>query len=65
MYKIVKDDISYVRDTDTNAILNVDNQALVAYKARKNNNMKIKSDVEELKGELQQIKTLLLKILDK
>lgn len=65
MYKIVKDDISYVRDTDTNAILNVDNQALIAYKARKNANMKIKSDVEELKGELQQIKTLLLKILDK
>lgn len=65
MYKIVQDDRAYVRDTDTNAILNVDNQALVAYKLRKNVNNKLRNDVEELKEELQEIKTLLLKILDK
>jgi hypothetical protein len=65
MYKIVKDDNSFVRDTDTNAILNIDNEALTAYKLRKNANVKLKNDVDELKSELQEIKQLLKKMLDK
>jgi hypothetical protein len=65
MYKTVKDDNSFVRDTDTNAILNIDNEALTAYKLRKNANVKLKNDVDELKSELQEIKQLLKKMLDK
>jgi hypothetical protein len=65
MYKIVKDDNSFVRDTDTNAILNIDNEALTAYKLRKNANVQLKNDVDELKSELQEIKQLLKKMLDK
>ncbi len=65
MYKTVKDDISYVRDTNNNAILNIDNVALSAYKMRKNATMQIRNDVEDLRCEMQEIKKLLIKILDK
>ncbi len=65
MYKIVKDDNSFVRDTYNNAILNVDNEALVAYKIRKKANVQLRNDVEDLKCEMQEIKNMLIKILDK
>ncbi len=65
MYKIVKDDNSFVRDTNNNAIINVDNEALVAYKMRKKANVKLRNDVEDLKCDMQEIKNMLKKILDK
>lgn len=65
MYKTVKDDISFVRDSNNNAILNIDNEALSAYKMRKNATVQIRNDVEELRCEMQEIKKLLIKILDK
>jgi hypothetical protein len=65
MYKTVEDDNSFVRDSNNNAILNIDNVALLAYKTRKNATMQIKNDVEELRREMQEIRKLLIKILDK
>jgi len=65
MYKIVKDDNSFVRDTRNNAIINVDNEALVAYKMRKKANVQLRNDVEDLKCDMQEIKNMLIKILDK
>jgi len=65
MYKIVKDDNSFVRDPHNNAILNVDNESLVAYKMRKKANVQLRNDVEDLKCDMQEIKNMLIKILDK
>lgn len=65
MYKTVENDNSFVRDSNNNAILNIDNEALSAYKMRKNATVQIRNDVEELRCEMQEIKKLLIKILDK
>lgn len=65
MYKIVKEDQSFVRDTTNNSILNVNNEGLAAYKKRKKANMQLKNDVDQLKKDMQDIKSLLVKLIDK
>ena len=65
MYKIVKEDESFVRDTTNNSILNVNNEGLAAYKKRKKANMQLKNDVDQLKKDMQDIKSLLVKLIDK
>ena len=65
MYKKVAEDSAFVRDMQTNAIINVDNQALFAYKKRKRAAANLQQDVDSLKNEMQEIKKLLVQLLDK
>ena len=65
MYKKVEQDTSFVRDMQTNAIINVDNQALLAYKKRRKASMSLQNDVDCLKRDMQEIKSLLVELLDK
>lgn len=57
-----------LRDTSSNALLSIDNEVLVAYKTRKQRMQKMKeleNDVNNIKHELVEIKTLLQQILNK
>ena len=71
-YLKVKSDISLVRDIDSNAIVNQDQDEFKnflelsqkKYEERKNfNNMR--SDLDSLKQDMDEIKTLLRNIMDK
>lgn len=64
-FKKVENDASYVRDMHNSAIINVDNQALQAYKMKRNSSKKLLSDVETLKSEITEIKTLLHELINK
>jgi hypothetical protein len=64
-YKKVETDTSFVRDMNTNAIINIDNQALHAYKLKRKANKKLYDDVEDLKSEMTEIKALLVKLINK
>ena len=65
IYKKVAEDTSFVRDMHTNAIINIDNEALLNYKKRKRSTAKLQNDVDSLKNEMQEIKNLLVQLLDK
>jgi hypothetical protein len=61
-YLKVKDSEELVRDTGSSAILNTDNDALRAYKAKKNRDARIEklfAEHEEIKNDLQEIKDLI------
>lgn len=72
---IVKEDESFARDPKTNAILNVDNRALNAYKKRKASSNKvneleqeidvIKEDINTMKDNIHEIKNLLLEAVSR
>lgn len=66
---IIKTEVEGIyRDTNNNALLNKDNTALDAYKKmkRKNNEIDIlKEDVDDMKEQLCEIKTLLTKLAEK
>jgi len=70
MYKKVEDNLSLVRDTNTKAILNIDNEALLAYKIKRNKTRlqeiefaELKKDVDYLKDDISQIKNMLHTLL--
>lgn len=70
-YKEVMGNSGLVRDMESKAILNVDQQALETYKAKKKALMSkqeeienLKSEVSEIKSDISQIKELLLKVLE-
>lgn len=57
-----------LRDTKNGALLNSDNQSLVAYKKMKKRNIEIdemKNDIDCLKNDISDIKGLLNKIAEK
>jgi hypothetical protein len=61
-YLKVKDAEEFVRDADSSAILNTDNDSLRAYKARKKKEAQLDSmmrEHEELKRDINEIKELL------
>tara|TARA_X000001316_G_scaffold10762_1_gene3535 strand:- start:369 stop:575 length:207 start_codon:yes stop_codon:yes gene_type:complete len=58
----VKDDESFARDTKTGAILNVDNAGLMAYKNRRQMSTQV-DEINKLKEDMQEIKSLLTKIV--
>lgn len=71
-YLKVKEDTSYVRETSSRALLNIDNSGLVAYKKQKlirSRNAKqletLTDDVNNLKQDMTEIKELLVKLIDK
>jgi len=64
-YKKVENDASFIRDMQNSAIINVDNQALQAYRVKRNASKKLVNDVEALKSEMAEIKTLLHELINK
>lgn len=64
-YKKVENDASFIRDMQNSAIINVDNQALQAYRVKRNASKKLINDVEALKSEMAEIKTLLHELINK
>lgn len=64
-YLKVENEPNYVRESNSKGILNIDNQALIAYKKRKRAAVNLQNDVDSLKQEMQEIKSLLVKLLDK
>ena len=57
-----------LRDVNNGALLNSDNQSLIAYKKMKKRNMEIdemKNDIDGLKNDISDIKGLLNKIAEK
>ena len=64
-YIPVKDDSNIVRDPKSNAILNVNRSAFEAHKKGRERQRQLSNDVETLKDEMGEIKTLLSNILEK
>lgn len=67
-YVKVEDNENLRRDKNTNAVLNVDNSGLVAYRKQREQLKKMKhsaSKIEKLESDVQEIKSLLLKLLDR
>lgn len=64
-YYKIEGDSSFLRDVSNKALVNTDNQALLAYKKGKEAKLKTDREIESLKNEMQEIKELLYKLLDK
>ena len=54
-----------LRDTNNGALLNRDNDALMAYKKQKNRQVQMENKLNHLENELSDIKNLLLKLVEK
>ena len=66
-YIKVKDHPNLVRDTISNAILNVDNDALNKYKQERDRLLKLNRVVEEheqIKNDISDIKSMLIKLME-
>ena len=61
----VKENPGLVRNSFSRAILNTDNQALSAYKAQKNKELKVTTEINTMKQDINELKTLMQRILDK
>jgi hypothetical protein len=64
-YVKVKDNEDLVRDKNNSAILNVDADALSKYKMRREQERKRNEEIDELKKDVSEIKSLLLQMIDK
>lgn len=67
MYIKVQDRRDVVRDSATKAVLNIDNDGLIAYKARRQRERVMDnmiSEVQELKSDINDIKQLLSRFLE-
>jgi hypothetical protein len=57
----IEDNENLVRDQETSAVLNTNNNALQAYKKRREKEM----EIEQLKDDVSEIKSLLKQLLNK
>jgi len=67
-YVKIEDNEDLVRDKETNAVLNVDNQALANYRAQRARQREINGSlgkIKELESDVAEIKSLLYKLLDR
>jgi len=64
-YVKVKDNDDLVRDKTNSAVLNVDADALSKYKMRREQERKRNEEIDELKRDVSEIKSLLLQMIDK
>jgi len=67
-YIKVKDHTNLVRDKNSNAILNVDNDALNKYKQERDRLLKLNRVVEEheqIKNDISDIKSMLIELMEK
>lgn len=61
----IENENNFIKDTTNGALINTNNQALLAYKKQKKSSNSLKNDVEQLKRDITEIKDLLVKIIDK
>ena len=64
-YKQVEGENNLFRDTETGAIINTDRSAYVAYKNRRQQKLKEMGRIDKLQDEIDEIKSLLYKVIDK
>ena len=64
-YKQVEGQDNLFRDTETGAIVNTDRSGYLAYKNRKQQKLKEMGRIEKLQNEIDEIKALLFKVIDK
>ena len=64
-YVKVKDNDDLVRDKNNSAILSVDMDALSKYKMRREQERKRNEEIDTLKKDVSEIKSLLLQMIDK
>ncbi len=64
-YKQVEGQNNLFRDTDTGAIINTDKSAYIAYKNKRQQKLKEMSRIDKLQDEIDEIKSLLYKVIDK
>ena len=64
-YKQVEGENNLFRDTETGAIINTDKSAYVAYKNRRQQKLKEMGRIQKLENEIDEIKSLLYKVIDK
>lgn len=67
MRKKIEDSLSFERDNNSRAIVNVDKNALKAYRIQRTNSKKALSannDIENLKLDVQEIKSLLHQLIN-
>ena len=64
-YKQVEGRSDLFRDTDSGAIVNTDRSAYLAYKTKRNQRLNEMSRIEKLQDEIDEIKSLLYKVIDK
>ena len=68
MLKRVKDEPGFARDTESNAIISIDESGLQAYKKRREKriqNENMYDDINSLKAEMAQIKNMMRLLLDR
>ena len=58
-YTKIKDDEDLVKDNVTGAILNINTDALTAYRTARNNNMRMHEKVNQMENDISEIKSLL------
>jgi len=61
----IKDNEDLVRDTKSNAVLNTDMSSLEKYRARRDKERQMSSDVEELKQRMSNIESLLHQLVNR
>ena len=64
-YKQVEGENNLFRDTDTGAIINTDSSAYIAYKTKRQQKLKEMNQIDKLQNEVDEIKSLLYKVIDK
>jgi len=64
-YKQVEGRSDLFRDTDSGAIVNTDRSAYLAYKTKKQQRLNEMGRIEKLQNEIDEIKSLLYKVIDK
>ena len=64
-YKQVEGRSDLFRDTDSGAIVNTDRSAYLAYKTKQQQRLNEMGRIEKLQNEVDEIKSLLYKVIDK
>ena len=64
-YKQVEGRSDLFRDTDNGAIVNTDRSAYLAYKTKRNQRLNEMGRIDKLQDEIDEIKSLLYKVIDK
>lgn len=63
MNKVQTDHENYVRDLNSNAVLNVDVVSYNAYKKQRDNMLKSRDEINMLKNEMIEIKSMLMSLM--
>ncbi len=59
----IKDVDGYKKDLESNGILSIDNNALASYKKMRNQQLNVLQDINNIKGELEEIRDMLYFLL--